>query len=243
MWPRPSEWHASDNRATDGGVFLQTAVLTCGVGLGYGLRHAFESDHVAAVTNIVVDGKGSRSAALLGAFWGLGHGFAVVAAGCTLIALDVAVPRKLAFGLELAVVLMLVGLGIRSLVRSRSSAVVGSAEHLHPHVLPHAHVSSGATRTPLAAAAIGLLHGAAGSSALVLMMLGLAPTRWHALMFLGTFAVGATVSMTGLSALLAAPIGSASDRWPSFVIRLRMGAGVFSLCAAAVLFVELLRHV
>ncbi len=221
-----------------GAVLLQTMVLTCGAGLGYGLRHAFESDHVAAVTNIVVDGKGSRSAALLGAFWGLGHGFAVVAAGSLLIALDVVVPRSVAFGLELGVVFMLVALGCRSLWRSRLS----STAHPHPHPHERAEAAPGSTRTPLEATLIGLLHGAAGSSALVLLMLTLAPSRWHAAMFLGTFALGATFSMTLLSGLLAAPLGRAMGRWPSFLGRLRAVAGGLSLAAAAFLFVELLRH-
>lgn len=224
-----------------GGVLLQTMVLTCGAGLGYGLRHAFESDHVAAVTNIVVDGKGSRSAALLGAFWGLGHGFAVVAAGSLLIALDVSVPRRLAFGLELGVVCMLVALGCRSLWRSRSTPSAPAArvdEAAHGHT----HAPNGGTRTPIEATLIGLLHGAAGSSALVLLMLTLAPTRWHAALFLGTFAVGATFSMTLLSGLLAAPLGRAMGRWPSFLGRLRAVAGGLSLVAAAFLFAELLGH-
>jgi hypothetical protein len=228
------------------GVLLQTLVLTCGVGLGHGLRHALESDHVAAVTTIVVDGKGPRSAASIGAFWGLGHGAAVLAVGSLLLALDVAIPKAIAVGLELGVVVMLFGLGLRSLRRG----------HDHDHDLGTATETStvaetrgaGAAmppktqrpRTPLQASLVGLMHGAAGTSALVLLMLTMAPSRLYAAAFLGTFVLGATVSMTLLSALFAAPIGAIAARWPSWVVSLRRGAGVLSLLAAVGLLHALL---
>jgi hypothetical protein len=208
---------------------MQTMILTCGVGLGYGLRHALESDHVAAVTTLVVDGKGAGQAASLGACWGAGHGLAVLGAGSLLLALDVTVPANVALGLELGVVAMLLGLGVRSLVRR--------TPHEHEHAPP-----SRGTRTPLQATAVGLVHGAAGTAALVVLMAGLAPTRLYGALFLGTFAVGATLSMTLLSALLAAPLGRLALRMPAIVPRLRVGAGALSLVAAGMLFFELLHR-
>ena len=40
-----------------------------------GLRHATDPDHIAAVTTLVASGRerATRSAARLGAWWGLGH--------------------------------------------------------------------------------------------------------------------------------------------------------------------------
>lgn len=198
-------------------------LLTYGVGLGYGLRHAFESDHVAAVTNIVVQGRGAHRAAFIGAFWGLGHGVAVVLGGAVLLALDVTVPRRTAVGLELGVVAMLLFLGIRSLLPR------------------HDETPGRATRSPLQAGVVGLLHGAAGSSALVLLMLTLAPSRAHAAVFLCTFAVGATFSMTLLSGLLAVPLGAAVGRFPRLASQLRALAGALSIAAAAVLLFALTR--
>ncbi|MFO0661857.1 MAG: hypothetical protein U0165_18790 [Polyangiaceae bacterium] len=64
----------------------------CGASLGFGLLHAFESDHVAAVTTLVAQGGGPRRAALLGASWGLGHAVPLVLAGGTLISLGIEVP-------------------------------------------------------------------------------------------------------------------------------------------------------
>jgi hypothetical protein len=221
-----------------GPVLLQTLILTCGVGLGHGLRHALESDHVAAVTTIVVDGQGPRSAASIGAFWGLGHGAAVLAVGSLLLALDVSVPKNIAVGLELGVVVMLFVLGLRSFRRppateaaASSSPPATSSAHAHAHP----HPAGRRPRTPLQASLVGLVHGAAGTSALVLLMLTMAPSRLYAAAFLATFVLGATVSMTLLSALFAAPIGAIASRWPTWVVGLRRAAGALSLVAAAAL--------
>lgn len=218
-------------------MLLQTLVLTCGVGLGHGLRHALESDHVAAVTTIVVDGRGPSSAARIGAFWGLGHGAAVLAIGSLLLALDVSVPKQLATALELGVVVMLFALGLRSL-RTRSAPPSDAAEqprpaeHDHAHAHPRGQPAADRGRTPLQASLVGLVHGAAGTSALVLLMLTMAPSRLYAAAFLGAFVLGATVSMTALSALFAAPLGAVAGLGPSWIIGLRRGAGALSLIAA-----------
>ncbi|KAB2895674.1 MAG: high-affinity nickel-transport family protein, partial [Kofleriaceae bacterium] len=47
--------------ATLGGILL---------GLVVGVRHAFEPDHLAAVSTMVTDARGARRGALLGAVWG-----------------------------------------------------------------------------------------------------------------------------------------------------------------------------
>src|SRR3954452_1421480 len=58
-----------------------------------GLRHASDPDHLVAVTSLVAADDGdARSAARLGAWWGVGHAGALLALGVPLIALKADLP-------------------------------------------------------------------------------------------------------------------------------------------------------
>src|SRR5207247_2130844 len=71
------------------------AVLTIGGLLG--LRHAFEPDHLAAVSTLATRPGGRRlwSAGRLGLIWGLGHTVTVGAVALLIIALGVRLPAGL----------------------------------------------------------------------------------------------------------------------------------------------------
>jgi hypothetical protein len=203
-------------------------VGTCALGLGLGLRHALETDHVAAIGTMIADGHGARRAAELGAAWGGGHALAVLGAGAVLLALGVQVPMQVAAGLDLAVALMLAGLGARAIVRSRR-AHAGAPPPARP------------ARTPLGAAMIGLVHGASGTAALTLLVLSTIPDRRVGAAFLGIFALGATVAMTGLSALLALPLGAAFARWRAGERAVHLCAGALSIAVAATIALQVAR--
>src|SRR5260370_17862420 len=70
------------------------AVLAIGGLLG--LRHAFEPDHLAAVSTLATRPGGRRlwSAARLGLIWGLGHTVTVGAVALLIIALGVRLPDR-----------------------------------------------------------------------------------------------------------------------------------------------------
>src|SRR5207247_7894417 len=87
------------------------AVLTIGGLLG--LRHAFEPDHLAAVSTLATRPGGRRllSAGRLGLIWGLGHTVTVGAVALLIIALGVRRPAGLwpAAALIVAGLLILLG--------------------------------------------------------------------------------------------------------------------------------------
>lgn len=69
-----------------------------------GLRHASDPDHLVAVTSLVAaEGRGTRDATRLGAWWGLGHGLTLLALGVPLIVFKSAMPAWLESGAEKAV--------------------------------------------------------------------------------------------------------------------------------------------
>ena len=80
------------------------AALTLGFMLG--AAHALEPDHVAAVATPVGEQRRVRVSCLLGAFWGLGHTAALLAAGAAVIVFRVAMPPGMERGLEMSVALL-----------------------------------------------------------------------------------------------------------------------------------------
>ena len=148
-----------------------------------GLRHATDPDHLMAVTSLVAaDGAGTRAAARLGVSWGLGHAATLLVFGLPLILLSATVPDWVGAGAETLVGIVIAVLAARVLLRwwRRDRA------HTHePHRL----------RTPRQAAAIGALHGLAGTGAVVLLLIAAIPDPIAACAALAAFAPLSAASM------------------------------------------------
>jgi high-affinity nickel permease len=167
-----------------------------------GLRHASDPDHLVAVTSLVAaDGGDARAAARLGAWWGVGHAIALVALGVPLIALKSQLPAWLEGGAEKAIGLVIIGLAARVMLKwLRGDFRAG--RHVHPpqahrhlHRGEHARHRHHHVRTPRQALAIGLLHGLAGTGAVVVLLLAALPSQLQAGLALAVFAPMSIVSM------------------------------------------------
>jgi high-affinity nickel-transport protein len=179
-------------------------VLTAiGLGLLLGLRHAADPDHVIAVSAIVARHRHPRAAAWVGLAWGLGHGATVVLVGGAIVALQLAVPERLALGFEGAVGLVLIALGLSNLRR----AARADARDTHA---PHAAATAG--RSPLGSFGVGVVHGLAGTAALALLALAAMPTPAAAIAYLAVFALGTTLGMVAVSLGIGGPLGWAVAR-------------------------------
>src|ERR1700681_200487 len=82
------------------------------LGFVLGMRHATDPDHVVAVTTIVSRERTMLHAASIGALWGLGHTFTILAVGSTIILFKLTIPPRLGLSMELSVGLMLILLGV-----------------------------------------------------------------------------------------------------------------------------------
>jgi high-affinity nickel permease len=166
------------------------------VGVLLGLRHATDPDHIAAMTTLVASGreKAARSAAGLGAWWGIGHGLTLVAFGIPILLAERFVPERIQQGAETAVAALIVFLAIRLLVRWRHGYF---DLHAHPHPdRAHRH----AVRTPLGALGIGLVHGIGGSAGVGILLLAAIPSATLAVASLLLLAVFTAVSMAIVTA-------------------------------------------
>jgi hypothetical protein len=224
------------------------AVLALGFALG--LRHALDVDHLAAVSTIVTARRSLWRSALVGVVWGLGHTSALLAVAIGVIALHAEIPPLVAQLLELGVAAMLLVLGAQLL----RTVVRGEALHLHVHThagRPHAHphVHRGALddhehgpshRRPFL---VGLVHGLAGSAALMLAVAATIPDPLLALGYVGVFGAGSIGAMAVTSALIAIPSLAASTRLTRADRWIRGGAALASLGVGMQLAWEIGREV
>lgn len=206
------------------------------LGLGFlsGLRHAFDIDHIAAVSTII-SRPSIRKLSLLGIFWGFGHTISLLLAGLIVLLLKITISEKLASLFELAVALMLVMLGINVLFAIKKEKMHihkhrhGNIEHIHLHshksadYHKHKHVQ---LRKSLI---IGLIHGLAGSAALTLLVLSGVDSALLGLAYILLFGMGSVIGMVIVSAIISLPFKLISGRLEAAQTLMRMGTGMISI--------------
>jgi nitrile hydratase accessory protein len=202
------------------------AVVSAGFGALLGMRHAFEPDHLAAISTLMTGNRSSAHAAWLGACWGIGHTLTLLVAGGLLMVLKLEMPGVVAQVFELAVIVMLMGFGVRAMhqgIRRRSTRPT------HTHGTSGSLAFSGMDHWTIARPLlVGAVHGLAGSGTLTALVVTTLPSTTTRLTYLTLFGVGTTVGMVVLSGLLGWTIAKAgSDR---FVARtLSVAAGALSI--------------
>ncbi len=180
-------------------------LVAMAIAVALGLRHASDPDHLVAVSSLVAaEGGEARAAARLGGWWGAGHAGALIAIGLPLIFLKSAMPGWVEQGAERAVGVIILLLALRVVVKwvrgdfragpHQHAVAEGHAHrHLHHRGEPdHPHRA----RTPQQAAGIGIVHGLAGTGAVVLLLIAALPTQLEAAAALLLFAPMTAVSMT-----------------------------------------------
>jgi high-affinity nickel permease len=185
-------------------------LVALGIAFLLGLRHASDPDHLVAVTSLVAAEDGdTRKAARLGAWWGIGHAGALVALGIPLIAFKIELPAWLESGAEKTIGVVILVLAARVIVKwargdYRATAHAHEDGHGRRRHLRrghgHRHVK---VRSPSQALSIGLLHGLAGTGAIVVLLIAALPSRLEAGLALAVFAPMSIVSMAGLTATFA----------------------------------------
>ena len=204
------------------------------LGLLVGLRHAFEPDHLTAVSTLVTEANDGRRGALLGVIWGLGHTLSLVIVGTALLVLGATLPETVAAGFECAVSAMLIVLGVRSIARAVRASEAGPhtphrhgvVEHSHAQAAPHIHLAGRAIAwRPLV---VGLIHGLAGSGALTALVFAELPTAALRLAYISLFGFGSVAGMAIASGIAGASLHAMAHR-ASTRRRLAMVTGVLSI--------------
>jgi len=200
------------------------SILTLGFLLG--LRHALEADHVAAVASLVSKNNFKKSTLKLGAIWGLGHTIALFIFSMAFMLTDSVLPERLALGLEFVVGIMLVVLGgdvIRRLIKDKIHFHAHQHSNQQAHFHAHKHVEGEEhddashehehqTDFSLRALFVGLMHGMAGSAALIVLTLQTVDSVMIGMTYVLLFGIGSIVGMAALSTIIAVPLRKSAKR-------------------------------
>jgi sulfite exporter TauE/SafE len=222
-------------------AFLSTSglgVLTFGFLLG--LKHATESDHLAAVTTIVTERKSLWSSAIIGGIWGLGHTISLFAAGILVLVLNFQISEQTERMLEFCVGVMLVVLGLNVLRKLLFGATLhlhthGHGNHVHAH--PHLHEDNavdapnshhGFAFSPRALI-VGMVHGLAGSAALMLLVIPTIESRPLGLLYILIFGAGSIGGMMLMSFLVGLPFSLTARKFDRLNLAMQSIAGLISV--------------
>ena len=223
-------------------LLLQTqALVVLGLGLLLGLKHATDADHIVAVTTFVSESKSILRSCGIGVFWGIGHTLSLALAGLIVIVFKISIPKSLEVRLEFVVALMLVALGARVLIRTLQGKIeLHGHTHTHSGIVPHshwhlhtgsgeqAHDHAGWVHLGLRPLLVGMVHGAAGSAALMLLVLSTIRSPLEAFLYVLVFGFGSVVGMLLISCLVALPLHWAKGRMATSYKPIQLAAGLFS---------------
>ena len=183
-------------------------------GLGLGLLHALDADHVMAVSALSNRKPSLKRTLKFSASWALGHGSVLILLGLLFFGLGIALPETIQQLAESSVGVLLIGLGLACFWQFHKEKIVlnkhthehnyGSVEHTHLHVHGHDKKLENTQQvkeahTPVM---VGILHGLAGSApALALIPAMMQTDLLEATGYLVLFSAGVLFSMVtfGLS--------------------------------------------
>ena len=206
------------------------------IGFALGLLHAIEADHLAAVSTIVSEKKSLLTASIVGGLWGIGHTIALFVVGVAVIFLKFQISETAEARLEGLVGIMLMLLGFNAIRKLFSAETVHIHKHDHDgreHIHIHTHdkePESSHHRFSPRSILIGMLHGLAGSAALMLLILPVLPSPAVALLYILIFGAGSIGGMMAMSLLIGLPFHFTAGRFKTLNGAIRLTAGVFSLC-------------
>ena len=189
------------------------------LGFLLGIRHAVDPDHVVAVGTIATRTSSFRRAAAVGALWGIGHTLTILLVGGGIIALRVAISPRIGLAMEFAVAIMLILLGLQNLATARRDEA-REPSSTRPFV-------------------VGMVHGMAGSAAIVLLILATVRDSMWAFAYLMLFGFGTVVGMVIVTGIIAVPASLAVRRVRNARRWLTLASGVASVVLGVMLANEL----
>jgi sulfite exporter TauE/SafE len=221
---------------------MLTPTLVMGLGFLVGIQHAFEPDHVSAISTQILKSKFDKKpikqlikesvtkSSILGAVWGAGHTTTLVLIGFLVYALAITIHDHIFSSFEFAVGIMLVFLGITTILNKKIQF-----KHKHPHqhkdgtihLDEHNHEDSNHKHTHKSYL-IGLVHGLAGSGSLVVLGAVALDDIGMVLGFIVIFGVGSMIGMVLVGSLMGIPLAF-THRITSIQKILKYTAGVFGI--------------
>ena len=205
------------------------------IGFLLGLKHATEADHLAAVSTIVSEKKNLFASSIVGGLWGLGHTISLFAVGLIVIFLKLQISPAVEAKLEACVGIMLVLLGLnalRNLYLTKDAHVHKHEHEGHSHLHTHTHDGKNDEKwhhnlSPRSVI-IGMVHGLAGSAALMLLVVPAIKSPLIAIGYILIFGVGSIGGMMLMSFIVGLPFHFTANNFVQINKYIRFVAAIFS---------------
>ncbi len=210
-------------------------VTLLGVGFLLGLRHALDTDHLAAVSTVLTERPSLLASGAVGLSWGVGHTLTLLLVGSIVLFWGVHIPAEFEFIAESGVGVLLIVLGGMLALR-----LYRERWHVHSHHHdgePHVHLHSHRRQADhghrhwitesIRPFCIGMAHGVAGSAALMLIILATTTDVAAGLLSILVFGLGSIAGMMVIGMTISIPV-----IWSRSISR-RLFVGVQGLASLA----------
>ena len=224
-------------------------------GILIGFKHALEGDHVIAISTIKNDKNKIINTIWVGISWGLGHSLPLLLLGSIVLILKNQILdeiNNLSGFFELLVEIVLIFLGLQIIIRN-----FRNQNYFHTHSKNHKslHTSHNINERknnnhednhyffsliPFIRPKsffIGILHGLAGTGALMITLLPNHSNFLEGIIFLVSFSIGTILSMSLVTIILFAPLKRISSTKALRIITSTLGAG--SIFLGTILFSDI----
>ena len=209
--------------------------LVLGFGFALGLEHALEADHVVAVSTIVSQQKKLWKSSLVGIVWGIGHTTTLFLVGIIVLFLSISIPQELILSFEFLAGVVILLLGVLVL-RSAVTVKIHLHHHSHgdqTHIHLHSHKEGDSHHHIHRSFILGMVHGIAGSGALMLLVLSTVESITAGITYILLFGVGSILGMLILSAVIGLPFIITANKLGNMNRIIQAIAGVVSICIGA----------
>ena len=225
------------------------------VGFLLGIRHALEADHIATVASLASTFPNRWQVVRQGVAWGFGHSVMLLLVGAVVLWSDTMIPEQMAHGLEMAVGALMIVLGLDVLRRAWRDKVhfhlhqhKDGTQHFHAHshhdqpqnfrlapfIQPqlgleykHGHHNHSHKKDwPLRALFMGIIHGMAGSAALILLFVDQVDSISTGLAYITIFGLGSILGMFVFSLVISVPLGMTAKKLTRVHTGLQFSIGV-----------------
>jgi sulfite exporter TauE/SafE len=208
-----------------------------------GAAHAFEADHLAAMGSLAAERSGWKKIALRGALWGLGHTLTLFALSMAVIAFGMSLSEEASAMLELFVGIMLIGLGFQLLIRAFGIRIHrhehvhnldGTHNHIHLHLNrehehnSQKHIQMHRVMIDWKPMAVGMIHGAAGSGALIVMVAAVTADAFTAGLYVLCFGIGSIAGMVLASIAASMPLSLLAKATHRGLMALKLAIALFT---------------
>ncbi|HEY3197242.1 MAG TPA: hypothetical protein VGJ57_04450 [Nitrospirales bacterium] len=208
------------------------------LGFLLGIRHALDADHVVAILTIATENQSVWRSSLIGFCWGVGHTLILLLVGAGVLLFKVTIPSAWEKAFEAGVGVMLLGLGVSvavTLWRERIHLHTHRHDageqhrhfHSHRHGAQHDHLHR--FRLEYKSLFVGMVHGLAGSAALLILVLATVSSLESGILYILVFGSGSILGMVLLATAMSIPFTMSAEKMARVHQALRATAALVSI--------------